>query len=210
MKVSLQSTATFILYTLKLSSCWQDGCRAIMMQLIWIRTRSRTRIKTTHQVADDISSGASTSRTHRRMINVAGKEILHLLGKIQLVLLLGLDAHIGGIFEFCVVYWHLVSVGTFNIMHGRTLFSACKSPDQTCPLYLTQGLLCGYVCLCMVTYVWLRVLTLSPLRVYTKYKTSYEVKFQFIADPTSPIPSHCAVIILFKSVQVHHLSWLAL
>ena len=31
-----------------------------------------------------------------------------------------------------------------------------------------------------------------------------------LADPTSPIPSHCAVIILFKSVPVHQLSWLAL
>ena len=29
-------------------------------------------------------------------------------------------------------------------------------------------------------------------------------------DPTSPIPSHCAVIILFRSVPVHQLSWLAL
>ena len=32
----------------------------------------------------------------------------------------------------------------------------------------------------------------------------------YLADPTSPIPSHCAVIILFKSVPVHQLSWLAL
>ena len=32
----------------------------------------------------------------------------------------------------------------------------------------------------------------------------------YLADPTSPIPSHCAVIILFKSVAVHQLSWLAL
>ena len=30
------------------------------------------------------------------------------------------------------------------------------------------------------------------------------------ADPTSPIPSHCAVIILFQSVTVHQLSRLAL
>ena len=29
-------------------------------------------------------------------------------------------------------------------------------------------------------------------------------------NPTSPIPSHCAVIFLFKSVLVHQLSWLAL
>ena len=27
----------------------------------------------------------------------------------------------------------------------------------------------------------------------------------YLADPTSPIPSHCAVIILFKSVPVHQL-----
>ena len=32
----------------------------------------------------------------------------------------------------------------------------------------------------------------------------------YLADPTSPIPSHCAVIILFKCVAVHQLSWLAL
>ena len=32
----------------------------------------------------------------------------------------------------------------------------------------------------------------------------------YLADPTSPIPSHCAVITLFKSVPVHQLSWLAL
>ena len=32
----------------------------------------------------------------------------------------------------------------------------------------------------------------------------------YLADPTSPIPSDCAVIILFKSVPVHQLSWLAL
>ena len=32
----------------------------------------------------------------------------------------------------------------------------------------------------------------------------------YLADPTSPIPSHCAVIILFKSVAVHQLPWLAL
>ena len=32
----------------------------------------------------------------------------------------------------------------------------------------------------------------------------------YLDDPTSPIPSHCAVIILFKSVAVHQLSWLAL
>ena len=32
----------------------------------------------------------------------------------------------------------------------------------------------------------------------------------YLADPTSPIPSHCAVIILFQSVAVHQLSWLAL
>ena len=32
----------------------------------------------------------------------------------------------------------------------------------------------------------------------------------YLADPTSPIPSHCAVIILFQSVTVHQLSWLAL
>ena len=32
----------------------------------------------------------------------------------------------------------------------------------------------------------------------------------YLADPTSPIPSHCAVIILFKGVPVHQLSWLAL
>ena len=28
----------------------------------------------------------------------------------------------------------------------------------------------------------------------------------YLADPTSPIPSHCAVSILFKSVPVHQLS----
>ena len=28
----------------------------------------------------------------------------------------------------------------------------------------------------------------------------------YLADPTSPIPSHCAVIILFQSVAVHQLS----
>ena len=28
----------------------------------------------------------------------------------------------------------------------------------------------------------------------------------YLADPTSPIPSHCVVIILFKSVPVHQLS----
>ena len=27
----------------------------------------------------------------------------------------------------------------------------------------------------------------------------------YLADPTSPIPSHCAVIILFQSVAVHQL-----
>ena len=27
-----------------------------------------------------------------------------------------------------------------------------------------------------------------------------------LADPTSPIPSHCSVIILFQSVAVHQLS----
>ena len=32
----------------------------------------------------------------------------------------------------------------------------------------------------------------------------------YLADPTSSIPSHCGVIILFKSVAVHQLSWLAL
>ena len=32
----------------------------------------------------------------------------------------------------------------------------------------------------------------------------------YLADPTSPIPSHCAVIILFQSVAVHQLPWLAL
>ena len=32
----------------------------------------------------------------------------------------------------------------------------------------------------------------------------------YLADPTSPIPSHCAVIILFQSVAVHQLLWLAL
>ena len=32
----------------------------------------------------------------------------------------------------------------------------------------------------------------------------------YLADPTSPIPSHCAVIILSKSIAVHQLSWLAL
>ena len=31
----------------------------------------------------------------------------------------------------------------------------------------------------------------------------------YLADPTSPIPSHCAVIILFQSVPVHQLSRLA-
>ena len=34
-------------------------------------------------------------------------------------------------FEFCVVYWHLVSVRTFGVMHDHTLFHACKSSDQT-------------------------------------------------------------------------------
>ena len=28
----------------------------------------------------------------------------------------------------------------------------------------------------------------------------------YLADPTSPIPSHCAVYILFQSVSVHQLS----
>ena len=28
----------------------------------------------------------------------------------------------------------------------------------------------------------------------------------YLADPTSPIPSHCAVVILFKSVPVRQLS----
>ena len=32
----------------------------------------------------------------------------------------------------------------------------------------------------------------------------------YLADPTSPILSHCAVIILLKSVAVHQSSWLAL
>ena len=32
----------------------------------------------------------------------------------------------------------------------------------------------------------------------------------YLADPTSPIPYHCAVIILFKSASVQQLSWLAL
>ena len=30
----------------------------------------------------------------------------------------------------------------------------------------------------------------------------------YLADPTSPIPSNCAVTILFKNVPVHQLSWL--
>ena len=33
-----------------------------------------------------------------------------------------------------------------------------------------------------------------------------EVVGSYLADPTSPIPSHCAVIILFQSVAVHQLS----
>ena len=32
----------------------------------------------------------------------------------------------------------------------------------------------------------------------------------YLAAPTSPIPSHCAVITLFKSVSVHQLSRVAL
>ena len=32
----------------------------------------------------------------------------------------------------------------------------------------------------------------------------------YLANLTSPIPSHCIVIILFKSVPVHQLSWLSL
>ena len=32
----------------------------------------------------------------------------------------------------------------------------------------------------------------------------------YLADPTSPIPSYCAVIILFESVPLHQMSWLAL
>ena len=32
----------------------------------------------------------------------------------------------------------------------------------------------------------------------------------YLADPASPIPSHCTVIIQFKSVPAHQLSWLAL
>ena len=32
----------------------------------------------------------------------------------------------------------------------------------------------------------------------------------YLADPTSPIPSHWAVIMLFQSVPVHQLSRLAL
>ena len=32
----------------------------------------------------------------------------------------------------------------------------------------------------------------------------------YLANPTSPMPSHYAAIILFKSVPVHQLSWLAL
>ena len=32
----------------------------------------------------------------------------------------------------------------------------------------------------------------------------------YLADPTSPIPSHCAVITPFTSVSVHQLSTLAL
>ena len=32
----------------------------------------------------------------------------------------------------------------------------------------------------------------------------------YLADPTSPIPSHYVVIILFKSAPVYQLSWLAL
>ena len=32
----------------------------------------------------------------------------------------------------------------------------------------------------------------------------------YLTDPTSLLSSHWAIIILFKSVQVHQLSWLAL
>ena len=32
----------------------------------------------------------------------------------------------------------------------------------------------------------------------------------YLATPTSPIPSHCAVITLLESVSVHQLLWLAL
>ena len=32
----------------------------------------------------------------------------------------------------------------------------------------------------------------------------------YLTDPTSPIPSHCAAIVLFRSAPVHQLSWLAL
>ena len=32
----------------------------------------------------------------------------------------------------------------------------------------------------------------------------------YLADPTTPIPSHCAVIIQFINIPVHQLSWLAL
>ena len=32
----------------------------------------------------------------------------------------------------------------------------------------------------------------------------------YLADPTSPIPSYCAAIILFQKYPVHQLSWLAL
>ena len=39
---------------------------------------------------------------------------------------------------------------------------------------------------------------------------SYLAAGSYHASPTSPIPSHCAVIILFKSVPMHQLSWLAL
>ena len=32
----------------------------------------------------------------------------------------------------------------------------------------------------------------------------------YLTDPTSPIPSHCSVIIVFESVPVCQLSWQAL
>ena len=53
--------------------------------------------------------------------------------------------------------------------------------------------------------LWL-LLYLKPLTVGHGGSTSSS----YLANPTSPIPSHRAVIILFKNGPVHQLSWLAL
>ena len=119
-------------------------------------------------------------------------------------------------------FWEMMLIYVFKVRDNFVFFTSNSELFVGCQLQLctSHSLLEQIGC---YMFVFLLTLTLpgpsagvsGSLDSYCSFKTlmlghGRSSAGSYLANPTSPIPSHCAAIVLFQSVAVLQLSWLAL